>query len=195
MVAFPDLLQEVSPRNPLDQGIEFKTLISSFEGGQENRKQKQLYVRRSLNLQYRYIEKDKVRTLWRFFQERKGKYEAFNLFFPFENEYVGEYVGTGDGSQTNWNAPSKKAYSVTIYVDGTDQTGGGNDYTFTQEGGADGADLIEFTSALAKGTQITMDFTGYLKIRARFDEDLMEWETFFNKFATSGLKIKGLLNK
>lgn len=193
MVAFPDLLI-VGPRNPLEQEMEFQTLVSQFESGQETRKQKQLYARRQLNLQYRNISKSDARTLWHFFQARQGKFGAFNLFFPFENEYVGEYVGTGDGSQTNWNAPSKGAYLVSVYLDGDEQVGGGTDYTFTQEGGADGADLIEFVFAPSVGAQITMDFTGYLKICARFDEDLMEWQTFHNKLVTTGLKIKGLLN-
>ena len=192
MVAFPDLLT-IRPLNPLDQGQEFQTLISSFEGGNENRKQKQLYLHRSLRLQYKGKSKTDARTLWQFHQARKGRHEEFNLFFPFEDEYVGEYVGTGDGSQTSWNAPSRDAYSVTVYVDGSEQVDG-TDYTFTQEGGADGADLIEFSSALSAGAQITMDFTGYLKIRARFEEDLMEWQTFYNKLVTTGLKIKGLLN-
>ena len=193
MVAFPDLLT-IRPLNPLDQGQEFQTLVTPFEGGNENRKQKQLYPRRSLRLQYKGKSKADARTLWQFHQARKGRHEAFNLFYPFEDDYVGEYVGTGDGSQTNWNAPSKGAYSVTVYVDGTAQTGGGTDYTLTQDGGADGADLIEFVSAPASGAQITMDFTGRLKIRARFDEDLMEWQTFYNKLVTTGLKVKGLLN-
>jgi hypothetical protein len=194
MVAFPDLLT-IRPLNPLDQGQEFQTLISSFEGGNESRKQKQLFPRRSLRLQYKGKSTADARTLWQFHQARKGRHEEFNLFFPFENEYVGEYVGTGDGSATSFNAPSRNAYSVTIYVDGSEQVGGGTDYTFTQEGGADGADLIEFVPAPSVGAQVTIDFTGYLKIRARFEDDLMEWQTFYNKLVTSGLKIKGLLNK
>ena len=195
MVAFPDILTSVSPRNPLDQGMEYKTLVSQFDSGQETRKQKQLYVRRQLNLQYKYIDKADAKILWQFFQARKGKFEAFNLFFPFKSDYLGEYVGTGDGLQTNWNAPSRGAYLVSVYLDGDEQVGNGTNYTLTQQGGADGADLIEFVSAPSIGAQITMDFTGYLKICARFDEDLMEWQTFFDKFATTGLKIKGLLNE
>lgn len=194
MVAFPDILT-IRPRRPFEQGMEFQTLTSDFEGGQETRKQKQLYPRRMLRLQYFKKDKADARTLWRFFQERKGKFGEFNLFYPFEDDSVGEYVGTGDGSQTSWNAPSKSAYSVTVYVDGTEQTGGGTDYTLTQEGGADGADLIEFVSAPSAGAQITMDFTGYLKVRCRFEDDLMEWQTFYNKLVTTGLKIKGLLNE
>jgi hypothetical protein len=194
MVAFPDLLTGVSPENPLDQGMAFSTLVSSFDGGNESRKQKRLFPHRQLRLQYKHILKSEVRTLWRFHQERKGKLEAFNLFLPFEDDYVGEYVGTTDGSTLNWNAPSRLAYSVTVYVDGSEQVSG-SDYTFSQEAGVDGADLIEFSSAPPAGAQITMDFSGYLKVRARFDDDLMRWQIFYNKLVSTGLKIQGLLNK
>jgi hypothetical protein len=194
MVAFPDLVTSVSPEHPFPEQDGWRTLITEFEGGNETRKQKRLYPRRSFPLKYRYISKTEARTLWRFFNARKGSKEAFNFFLPWSNEYAGEYVGTGDGSTTNYNAPSKTAVSVTVYVNGTAQTGGGTDYTLTQGGGADGADLIEFVFAPASGAQITMDFTGYLKVRSRFDEDLMDFQTFYNRLVNSGLKIRGLLN-
>ena len=194
MAVLPDMITGVSPRHPLQEAMEWQTLVSSYDNGEESRKQKQLFVRRPLTLRYKNKPKDEGRTLWRFFQDRKGRFKAFSIFLPWEDVYAGEYVGTGDGSRVGFNIPSRNATSVVVYVDGTEQTGGGTDYTFTKEGGADGADLIEFSTAPATGAHITMDFSGILKIRSRFDEDTMEWETFFDKFVTVGIKTKGLLN-
>jgi len=40
-----------------------------------------------------------------------------------------------------------------------------------------------------------MDFTGVLKVRARFDEDVLSFEDFLNQIITTGVKIVGLLNE
>ena len=193
MVAHPDM-DAVAAENPLIQDQAYSTLVSGFESGAETRKQKRLYPRRHIKLRYRNITRDEARTLWSFHKARRGRLEAFNFFLPWPEDYEGEYVGTGDGSTTSYNAPARDATGVTVYVDGTAQTGGGTDYTYTQGGGADGADLIEFVSAPSAGARITMDFSGVLKIRCRYEEDVMEWETFYTRLVTTGLGLRGLLN-
>ena len=193
MAAFPDI-SSVPAINPLATGIQYKTLISRFDDlGTEQRKQKWLYPRRVVTLKYKALSKSEARTLWQFYLERKGSYEAFNWFHPFSDTYEGEYVGTGDGSTTVFNLPSKQASSYTLYVDGVAQTEDTN-YTFTSQGGADGADKIEFTAAPSSGQRITWDFTGYLKVRCRFAEDFFSFETFYDTLVNTGVKLQGLLN-
>ena len=194
MTAFPDLLTAVSPGNPLAETIEFRTLVSEYESGQEVTKQKRLFPRRAFSLKYQFIEIAEARTLWLFFLGRKGKHLPFNLFLPFANTYTGEYIATTDGDATFYNLPSKSALDVVVYRSGAVLTGGGVDYTFTAEAGEDGADRIVLTAADPAGQYLTMDFTGRLKVRAKFAEDQMTFETFYNRLVTTGLKIAGLLN-
>jgi hypothetical protein len=131
--------------------------------------------------------------LWAFYIAQGGSYDPFSWFHHFSNTYVNEYVGTGDGSTTNFNLPSKDASSRTLYINGEAQTEGVN-WTFTGEGGADGADLCVLTSAASSGHRITFDFTGYLKVRCRFLEDYADFSIFVTSLTKTGLKLQGLLN-
>ncbi len=195
MVAFPDIITGVSPQNPFQEEIAFKTLATDFENGQENTKQKWLYPRRSFTLKYQTITKDEARTLWQFFLDRKGKHEPFNLFLPHVNMYSSEYVATGDGAETVFNLPSKLAANYTLYQDGAPLTEGVSyDYVFDSEGGADGADKITCNTAPPVGSRLTFTFTGRLKVRAKFAEDMFSFETFYDRLANAGVKLKGLLN-
>ena len=194
MTAFPDLLTAVSPINPLAESIEYRTLAAEYENGDPVTKQKWLFPRRSFSFRYEYISLAEARTLWQFFMGRRGRHLPFNVFSPFPNDYVGEYVGTGDGATTIFNLPSKLASGYTVYVAGAAKTGGGVDYTFAATAGEDGADKITFAIAPLAGQYITIDFTGILKVRGKFGEDTMSFETFYNRLVSTGLTFKGQLN-
>lgn len=196
MSKFPDVTS-VPYENPIEENIRYKTLVSNFdELGEEQTKQKWLYPKRSITLKYKYIEMADAMTIWQFFMARKGRFAAFNYFYPsgWGNTYIGEYVGTGDGSTVTYNLPSKLASSYTLYVGGVAKTPGGVDYTFTAEGGDDQADKAVFEAPPASGAYITWSFTGRLKVRGRFDEDIMTFETFYAKLVNTGIKIRGILN-
>jgi len=181
--------------HPFDETILFKTLTSEFDDlGEEKRKQKWLYPKRNIALKYKAITKTKALILWQFYLARKGAYTAFSFFFPWTNTFEGEYVNTGDGSTVVFNLPSKQASAYILYVDGLAQEAGGADYTFGPLGGTDGADKVTFGSAPTDGARITWDFTGYLKVRSRFEEDKMNFVTFYDRLVNSKLKLKGLLN-
>lgn len=194
MTAFPDLLTGARPVNPFSESIEFRTLGSEYEGGESVTKQKWLFPKRSFPLKYKNITTANARTLWQFFMGRKGKHLPFNVFLPWASPYTGEYVGTGTGTTAIYNLPSMLASGYTVYVGGAEQTGGGVDYTFTAAGGEDGADKITFTTPPAAGAYITFDFSGRLKVRCKFGEDLMSFDTFYNRLVTTGLTLKGQLN-
>lgn len=193
MVAFPDLLTSVRALEPWSQSLLFKTLTSSFENETESSKQKWLFPKRDISLRYKRDSLSQARTIWQFYQARKGKHEPFSLFAPISDTYVNEYVGTGDGSTTIWNLPVKNGSSIAIYVGGALQTLT-TDYTISSGGGTDGEDKITFVVAPNAGEYLTADFTGTLKIRCKFAEDSMSWDTLKGKLFTAGLKLKGQLN-
>ena len=65
---------------------------------------------------------------------------------------------------------------------------------FGSEGGTDGADKITCNTAPPVGSRLTFSFTGRLKVRAKFAEDMFSFETFYDRLANAGIKLKGLLN-
>ena len=195
MAEFPDY-SSIPYVNPLVISMNFKTLISNFDRyGEEKRKRKWLFPKRSVTLSYRYISRANARTIWQFYQARSGAYEAFNFFTMYADEaYVNEYVGIGDGSTTVFNLPSKNGSSRTVYIDGVAQADPA-DYSFTAEGGADSADKVEFVAAPNDGEKITYDFAGVLKIRCRFKEDSLSYEQLYNRLNNIGITLEGLLNE
>jgi len=199
MALFPNYTT-INYGNPVVEEMQYKTLFSNFDDlGQERRKRKWLYPKRLITLQYNNISKTDARTIFQFYMDRYGAYEAFT-FFKYEVEtFTGEYIGTGDGSTTLYNLPCKNSTARTVYVDniaqvvGPDSTTG--DYTYSALGGTDGCDEINFNAAPTAGERITLDFSGNLKIRCRFKEDNMSFDTFYNKFKTFGISLMGLLNE
>jgi hypothetical protein len=194
MAQFP-LSSSIGIAEPLQEMIEFKTLTTKFDNlGKEQRKQKWLYLRRTIQVKYNYISKVNAKTIWNFYIARNGSYETFRFFYPASNTYLTEYVGTGNGSAVTFNLPSYQAASYTLYVDGVAKTASGTDYTFTSEGGTDGCDKAVFVIAPANGTRITWTFTGYLVVVCRFTDDNMNFETLYDRLVSFGLKLQGLLN-
>jgi len=195
MAKFPEV-SSIAPDEPEKLQLQWKTLISQFDDlGEEKRKQKWLYPRRNITLQYTGHSKADGRTLWQFYLDRKGSHEAFNWFSGISNTYAGEYVGSGDGATVIFNLPAKNSSAYTVYKNGVEQSGGGVDYTFAAGAGADGADKITFAAAPDAGDRITYDFTGNLKVYCRFAEDYLDFETFWDRAVNIGLVLHGLLNE
>lgn len=200
MAKFPEV-SSVPYAIPLKIEIEHKTLITNFDDlGAETRKQKWLYPKRNVYLGFNHVSKSEIETLWQFYIARKGATQAFAFFIPTLDSnpygYVDEYVGTGDGSTVIFNLPCRTSASRTLYVDSVSQDPDSSppDYTFSALGGTDGEDKVTFTVAPTAGQRITLDFTGYLKIRCRFADDNLSWEEFYDRLVKSELKLKGLLN-
>ena len=189
---------EVVPySNPVTEEMQFKTLFSNYDDlGKEARKRKWLYPKRDITISYNNITLTQARILFEFFKKRYGSYESFS-FFKYESEtYEGEYIGTGDGSTTVYNLPCKNSTARSIYENNSSRTEGpSGDVVVSAGGGADGADRAEFVVAPANGSRLTMDFTGYLKVKCRFYDDLMSFDTFYRILRNVGIKLKGILNE
>ena len=206
MAKYPEV-GTVGFANPMQVQIETKTLFSNFDdAGEEQRKQKWAYPRRNVQLRYNYISKEDAEVLWSFYIARGGAFEAFNFFWPEPAttypSYIAEYAATGDGTAEVFNLPSRTAAAYTLHSTtalgvASDLTEG-VDYNFTATGGEDGADKIDFSDSAmtppALGDRLTWSFTGTLKIRCRYAEDIYTFNMFFDRLSTSGVIIKGLLN-
>jgi hypothetical protein len=190
-MAFPEIFGQAL--EPFDESIEFETRVTRLSGGREQRAAVRLFPLRSVRLRYKTPSPSLASDLWEFYKAMRGALEAFNVFWPYSDVYSDEYVGVGDGSETNYNLPCQNATAYTLEVAGRGQTPG-VDYTLTPNGGADGADLIEFAAPPAAGEIILFDFTGTLKMRGRFAEDRLDRQTFYSRIVHTGIEIRGLLN-
>lgn len=183
-----------TPRYPLQTEMEYETLISNFDGGTEQRRQKLLYPRYNTTIKYPAISKTEAQTLWNFYVARKGSYESFYIFdlallCQHSFAHTDQYCGTGDSSTTIFDIPGRSTSSRTTYLDNIEQTSG---ITYLTGGGASAADRIQFSTAPTSGEIITVDFTGYLRMKVRFAEDKLTRENFVYKLYSFGIKLKGL---
>lgn len=200
MAVFPEI-SSVPYMAPVGKGVQFKTLVQEFESGIITRKKKRTYPLRPYRLINKNIDYTEVQIYFQFFIARAGRFEDFVFFDRNSNYfYIKEYVGTGDGSTTEFNLPSLNATDYTLYIDNVAQSEGeesgssGVDWTFHAADGDDGEDTCKLAVAAADGERITFSFTGRLKIRCIFAEDEMGFEEFWNKLVTTGINLKGLLN-
>ena len=76
-----------------------------------------------------------------------------------------------------------------------------SNYVFSAAGGPDSEDKVTLVSSSAGGSpvptsteRITYDFTGRLKIRCRFADDIFSFENFYDRLCNAGVKLSGLLN-
>jgi hypothetical protein len=190
MTAFPSETN-VKITSPLGEQIGYSVLIQNAGlEGIEFRKLKTLYPRRVLSLSFENRTLAQANYLWAFYLSCKGPFTAFRYFFQKTDVYVQEYVGTGDGSTTIFNLPSKSAASYTMYSNGSSTSA----YTFSSSGGTDGCDKATFSPAPASGAILTWSFTGQLVVRCRFKEQYMDFDTFYRTLVSSKISLQGLLN-
>ena len=193
MSTFPE---SPAPIYPLIVEPEWRTLTSDFDGGGEQRRQKQLFPKYNVTVSYGALSESDMQTLWDFYMARKGAYEAFYIYdlallAGIAPNHDGQYAGTGNGSTEVFDIPGRSTSSHTVYVDGVEQTIT-TDYVILTGGGESSADRIDFVSPPSAGEVITVDFTGYLRIRARFAEDKLPRSLFMTVLFNYGIKLKGL---
>lgn len=184
-----------APRYPFLIETEFNTLVSNFDGGAEQRRQKLLYPRYNISIAYRAISKTESQTLYTFYLARKGSYESFYIYdlaLILGHSFVhsDQYCDTGDGSTTIFDIPGRSTSSQTIYLDGNDET---SNTTILTGGGSSASDRVRFdVSPPPAGKIITADFTGFLRMKVRFAEDKLTREDFVYKLYNFGIKLKGV---
>lgn len=195
MAIFPEA---IIPAHPFDLEPTWDTLITPFDSGAEQRRQKSLYPRFNARFRLNALESANAQTIWSFFMARKGSFESFYFFDPVPDipgigttSYDDLYIGTGDGSTDVWDLPGKSTSSQVIYIDGAAQTLT-TDYVILTGGGDGSADRVDFVTAPSTGEAITCDFTGKLRIKCRFVQDRLSRSLFMTVLFNFGIELKGL---
>ncbi len=186
MAIFPD---DVKLSYPLQIAPRWRTVVTSFEGGWEQRMKKEDFAVYDVTLRADRLSKADFLKVWEFYQARKGAYEAFYFYVPYTDTYKGLYVGVGDGVTTTFDLQGKSTSAQAIYLDFALQSTG---YSILTGGGAESADRVQFTSPPSSGAIVSCDLTGFLRIRCRFKEDSMTKEYLANGLYRTGLELKGL---
>lgn len=187
MAAYPET---PAPTFPYVIEPEWRTIVSEFDSGEEQRRQKWTYPHYNVKLSYYGLLSSAVANLYEFYQARKGAYEAFHFFEPTDaTSHTSVYVGTGNGTSTSFSLPGKETTGRHIYLNGSETT----IVAFTTAGGVDGSDLLKFTSSAPTSTQvITASFVGKLRVRCRFADDKLSKTNFEKQLFSAGIELKGL---
>ena len=173
----------------------YKTVISIFDDGNEQRRQKWTAPQYDVTLQYNAIRTTAMTTLWNFFEARKGAYEAFHYYigeaWSEKQTVTGAYIAVADGSATAFTLPCKNSCAVTVYQNGSAL--GSSIITVNTTVGTDDSDTLSLTGLTpSSGDVLTCDFTGYQKVRCRFKNDTLSrtlWERDIYKLV---IELKGL---
>lgn len=188
MATFPE---DPIPSFPLNIEPEWITLVRQVDTGGEQRKQKSLFPKYNVTVQYDVLTQSEMQTLWDFYQARKGAYDAFYIFDLVAMNHDGQYAGTGDGATEIFDIPGRSTSAQSVYLDGLLQTLT-TDYVILTGGGESNADRIDFVSPPTAGAIVTVDFTGYLRMRVRFLNDKLPRELFSVLLFRYGIELKGL---
>lgn len=183
MDVYPDI---PIPIYPLTVTPVWKTAISK-NGTQ--RRGRWLYAKYNVTVQYTRLDATGAKIIWAFYMARKGALGAFYIFDLYVYDHVGLYLATGDAATTIFDLPGKSTSARTLYVNGAETATG---FSYLSGGGDGSADRVEFTTAPALGAIITLDFTGYLRIKCRFENDKLDRVNFLRSLMRYGVELTGL---
>ena len=173
---------------PLEITQRHRTIVSAFDGGQEQRRRKSVFPVYDVTVTYNALTVSDIDILWAFYREMGGSYQEFYFFTTStEESHEGLYVGIGDGVTTIFDIPGIIAGAATVYVDGL-----AGSYSLLTGGGSEGSDRVEFTAAPDEGAILSCDIVGQHRIKCRFAEDEMTKELFTYRLYRTGIRLRGL---
>jgi len=165
-------------------GPEFKTNVVELGSGHEVRDQKWEIARHRYDVAKGVRTRTDLDRLLDFFYARAGKARGFRYKDWGDFQATTENIGTGDGSETEFQL--RKQYSsgaitynreiqkvvigsLTVYVDGIEQTEGvGDDYTCDYSTG-----LVTFNAGSEPGNTLPVTATFQFDVPVRFDVDYL----------------------
>jgi len=172
----------------------FRTVISLFDSGNEQRRAKWTAPRYDISLQFNALTLTEANTLWNFYSARQGSYEAFYYFVgEADNKSYSlssEYVATADGASSAFNLPCKHSTITAIYYNGSPQSTSA--WSISSTNGANGEDILHTVGAPSSGAVITVSGDGHLKVRCRFANDEMSRSLFEYNLYKIGIELTGL---
>lgn len=168
---------------------QWKTQISGYDTGSEQRMSKRQFAVIDFKLKFPHLSKADARLIWEFYMARRGAFEAFYVFAPESDEYKGLFVCEGDGVRDVFDLPGKSTSGRTLYRNGQVLASGFSYLTGTGQGGTD---QIDFTVAPPAGDIYSIDMTCILRAKVRFKEDKLPKELFDYLLYSYGIDLKGL---
>ncbi|HBA84923.1 MAG TPA: hypothetical protein DCZ95_12585 [Verrucomicrobia bacterium] len=183
-----------TPVYPLIVSAVTQTNIVTLGGGGEQRRTNWLYPKFDVTVRYNALSASGAQTLWAFFLARQGAYEGFNIYdlsllASVSFVHGALYCGTGNGTTSIFDIPGRSTSAQKVFVDGVEQTG----VTILTGGGDGSSDRVQFAAPLAAGEIVTCSFTGYHRMRVRFEQDRISKELFMrNLFAYNSIALKGI---
>ncbi|MCG8638493.1 MAG: DUF2460 domain-containing protein [Desulfobacterales bacterium] len=183
MQVFPE---HPRPLYPLTVSQRWKTEISK-NGSQ--RRGLWMFPKFDVKVKYRTPTLPEAITVWNFYAARKGALEGFYIYDLVVFDHSNIYLGTGDGVTAAFDIPGKSTSGHTLYTNGTELTSG---FSYDYAIGDGGSDRVVFTSIPGPGDIVTMDFTGYLRIKCRFSHDNLDRENVIRSVMRYGIELTGL---
>lgn len=177
--------------------MNFRTAVSDFESGTEQRRARWSEPLRSFKLSFPGLTYGQIETLFNFYTDRQGAYDTF-YFDPLHNTAVtNELIGTGNGvkvqfTKTLSSVPIRPTSLVVVSgaISGADN--GAEAVTGTGIGGTidydTGALDVTFTSAPTTGTQVLASYDPCYKVR--FEEDSLSITQFAYRLYSNNLGLK-----
>lgn len=175
------------PQYPLSITQRHKTIVTSFDGGKEQRRRKSVFPCYDVTLTYNALKPSDIDALWSFYREMNGAYQEFYFFTIFNESHEGLYVGIGDGATTIFDIPGVISGPAAVYVDGAPGS-----YSLLIGGGSEGSDRVEFTTPPAENAILSCDIVGTHRIKCRFAEDELTKELFTYRLYRTGIQLRGL---
>ncbi len=174
----------------------WKTLISNFDSGKEQRRKKYTYPQYDVTLIYNGITSTQKDNVLNFFEARQGAYEDFYYYIgkaeEINHHWTNVYVAIGNSSSTTFNFPGiVTSDRATIFVNGTVLST--TNWSMTSTNGANGEDILLFSSnAPSTASIITAEFSGYYRNRCRFKDDEVSITNYDKGIFSIKIDLKGL---
>lgn len=172
---------------PFDETVGFNTLITKYEDGKEQRRQKWSRPKRNFDISLRGRTNVIMQQAWDFYIARNGSFDTFYFENPNESPVSSEILGTGNGINVNFNLAHYPLPSGAITL-----TSGATTFTETSH-----YTLTRSTGAVVFNVAPTGDVvaTNYNFCRVvRFAEDNLDRELFNYRLFNTKLKLIEVLS-
>lgn len=173
---------------PFVEDINYNTLITRYEDGKEQRRQKWSRPKRMYSISLRGKSKTIFNQIWNFYNSRSGAFDTFYFTNPNETPVANEVFGTGNGSTTVFtlaNSPIPSG-TMSISVGGVAKTESTH-YTVNRSTG-----VITFNTPPSGGLSVTAVSYNFSRI-VRFAEDKLGRELFSYQLYNGNLKLTEVL--
>lgn len=168
---------------PFDEELNFNTLVTPFEDGKEQRRQKWSQPKRLYTISLRGKNKTDEDALWSFYQARAGAFDTFYFENPNESPAQGVASTTFvDGTTRTFVFPNAPWTSgdVTVYKNSVASGGGTYDRL-------NGTVTFPVGGAPEYGATITADY--HFARVVRFNDDKLSRELFSYRLWNSEIKL------